>query len=227
LKYKVEILKKKPLLCILKFIYWVKKRVMERNNLTENQEFLLDRGFIPFGWKHLLLRTAIIGLFSLVLGYLQAIGVILLQSPESKLIVPALFGLVFSLINWSYLVRISIVLLPLWFAASTALAHAGVLFIGVLEMPYDQTKFWWIDLLIEFIPPLIAGHWMYSGYSRMAKGVSFWGWFVIVSITLLSIFLLFRTELSYLLLQGFYHTFLCAALCLLHFGKEKSRRLLF
>jgi hypothetical protein len=76
------------------------------------------------------------------------------------------------------------------------------------------------------VPPLIAGHWLYSGYSRMAKGISFWAWFIIVGVTVLSIFLLFRSNLSYLMLQGFYHTILCAALCLLHFGKEKSRRLL-
>jgi hypothetical protein len=199
---------------------------MEETYQKENQDKSGIENLIPFGWKHLLLRTIIIALFSLVLGYLQAINLIVLSSPESKLIIPALFGFVFALLNWSYLVKVSVFLLPIWFAASTALAHAGVLFIGVLEMPYDQTKFWWIDLLIEFVPPLIAGQWLYSGYSRMAKGISFWGWFVIVTSTILSILLLFRTELSYLLLQGFYHTFLCAALCLVHFGKEKSRRLL-
>jgi hypothetical protein len=199
---------------------------MEETNQKENQDKPGIENLIPFGWKHLLLRTIIIALFSLILGYLQAIKIIVLSSPESKLIIPALFGFVFALLNWSYLVKISVFLLPIWFAASTALAHAGVLFIGVLEMPYDQTKFWWIDLLIEFVPPLIAGHWLYSGYSRMAKGISFWSWFVIVASTILSILLLFRTELSYLLLQGVYHTFLCAALCLVHLKKEKSRRLL-
>ena len=199
---------------------------MEETYQKENQDKLGIENLIPFGWKHLLLRTIIIALFSLILGYLQAIKIIVLSSPESKLIIPALFGFVFALLNWSYLVKISVFLLPIWFAASTALAHAGVLFIGVLEMPYDQTKFWWIDLLIEFVPPLVAGHWLYSGYSRMAKGISFWSWFVIVASTILSILLLFRTELSYLLLQGVYHTFLCEALCLVHLKKEKSRRLL-
>ena len=200
--------------------------MMVNINMSENQDKAEIEGFVPFGWKHFLLRTAIIALLSLILGCLQAFNLIVFSSPESKLIVPAFLGFVFALLNWSYLVRAAIFLLPIWFAASTALAHAGVLFIGVLEMPYDQTKFWWIDLLIEFVPAIIAGHWLYSGYSRMAKGVSFWSWFVIVGSTMLSIFLLFRTELSYLLLQGFYHTILCAALCLVHFSKEKSRRLL-
>ncbi len=220
-------MKKKPLLCISKLKHCERKRVMESSNQNKNQESLDNMsGFVPFGWKHLLLRTCIMALFSILIAVLQAYKVLVLQSPESKLLVPALFGLFFALLNWSYLVKISFVLLPIWFAASTALAHAGVLFIGVLEMPYDPTKFWWIDLLIEFVPPLIAGHWLYSGYSRMAKGISFWAWFIIVGVTVLSIFLLFRSNLSYLLLQGFYHTILCAALCLLHFGKEKSRRLL-
>jgi hypothetical protein len=200
---------------------------MESSNQNKNQESPDNlSGFVPFGWKHLMLRTGIIALFSILLGILQAYRILVLQSPESKLLVPAMFGLFFALLNWSYLVRISMLLLPIWFAASTALAHAGVLFIGVLEMPYDRTKFWWIDLLIEFVPPLIAGHWLYSGYSRMAKGISLWAWFIIIIVTVLSIFLLFRSNLSYLLLQGFYHTILCAALCLLHFGKEKSHRLL-
>lgn len=220
-------MKKKPLLCISKLKHCERKRVMESSNQNKNQESLDNMsGFVPFGWKHLLLRTCIMALFSILIAFLQAYKVLVLQSPESKLLVPALFGLFFALLNWSYLVKISFVLLPIWFAASTALANAGVLFIGVLEMPYDPTKFWWIDLLIEFVPPLIAGHWLYSGYSRMAKGISFWAWFIIVGVTVLSIFLLFRSNLSYLLLQGFYHTILCAALCLLHFGKEKSRRLL-
>jgi hypothetical protein len=220
-------LKKKLLLCISKLKHCEHKRVMESSNLRENQE-ISDRSgaFVAFGWRHLLLRAFIMALFSILIAVLQAYKVLVLQSPESKLLVPALFGLFFALLNWSYLVKISFVLLPIWFAASTALAHAGVLFIGVLEMPYDRTKFWWVDLLIEFVPPLIAGHWLYSGYSRMAKGISFWAWFIIVGISVLSIFLLFRSDISYLLLQGFYNTILCAALCMLHFGKEKSRRLL-
>lgn len=203
------------------------KQVMESSNNSENMQLSQDsRGYIPFGWKHLLLRTLIIAIFSILSGFMQAYRIIVLQSPESKLLIPAIFGLLFALLNRSYLVRVSIILLPLWFAVSTALAHAGVLFIGVLEMPYDRAKFWWLDLLIEFVPPLVAGHWLYSGYSRMSKGRSFWAWLIILGITLLSIFLLFRSNLSYLLLQGFYHTIICTALCLLHFGKEKSSKLL-
>ena len=59
---------------------------MEETNQKENQDKPGIENLIPFGWKHLLLRTIIIALFSLILGYLQAIKIIVLSSPESKLI---------------------------------------------------------------------------------------------------------------------------------------------
>jgi hypothetical protein len=193
-------------------------------NLEENSN---ETGLRPFGWKHLLLRTAIIAACSVFIGYLQLVDVLVLSSPESKLIVPTLIGFIFALLNWSYLVKIALILLPIWFATATAIAHSGLLFTEVIEMPYDQDKYWWIDWMIQFLPPLISGHWLYSGYSRMGKGISYWGWLSSVLFSFLAIFFLIKIKVSYLFLQGFYHTLICAVLCLVHFKKEKSKYLLF
>ena len=196
-------------------------------SLSENiEEHNNEKSLWPFGWKHLLLRTAIIALFSAFIGYLQLVNVLVLDSPESKLIVPTLIGFVFALVNLPYLVKISLVLLPVWLATATAIAHSGLLFTEVIEMPYDQAKYWWIDWIIQFLPPVISGHWLYSGYSRMGKGISYWGWLASVIFSVMAIFLLVKLKVSYLLLQGLYHTLICAALCLVHFKKEKRKNLL-
>lgn len=178
----------------------------------------------PYGVKNLLISLTAIAIVSGFFSYLQAAEIMSLKSPEAKLLLPALSGFLLAIFNWKYLVKIAVILLPLWFATATAIAFAGVLLIGLLEMPYDQGTYWWLDLIIELLPPAIAGHWLYSGYSRMAKGVSFWSWFSTVFISVLIVFLLFRTELSLAIIQAFYYPLLSAALCLVHFKKEKVNK---
>ena len=174
-----------------------------------------------FGWTHLFIRVAIILVIVSFFSYLQAVGTMSVKELDSLLIVPAISGLLMSVLNWRYLVKISVILLPVWFAASIAIAFSGVIIINLVEMPYEQGDYWWLDLVFEFLPAFLAGHWLYSGYSRMSKGISFWGWFIIVGTNLLLVFLIYRADINPTFLQPAYFTIICAGLCLMHFKKQK------
>ncbi len=182
---------------------------------------------LEFGWKHLLVRFFAILVISATFSYLQLFGIMSLKSLESKLLIPAISGLIIAIINWKYLTRIALFLMPIWLATSSALAFFGVILINILEMPYDQSTYWWLDLIIEYLPPIISGHWLYSGYSRMARGVSILSWFTVVLSTLLTVFLLYNADVSFVILQAFYYPILSVALSLLHLKKEKSKSIIF
>jgi len=174
-----------------------------------------------YGWLHLLIRFLVLLTIIGTLSYLQEVKIMSTKSLDSKLIIPALAGLLMSIMNWHYLVKISILLLPIWFAASIAIAFSGIILLSIVEMPYESGSFLWLDILVEYVPAAIAGHWLFSGYSRMGKGKSFWGYIIVVGSSVIMVFLLYRVETPLYILQPLYFSLLCAGLCLTHFEKQK------
>lgn len=176
---------------------------------------------VKYGWKQLLIRVLVLLAVVGTLSYLQEAEIMSTKSLDANLLIPAISGLLMSIMNWRYLVKISIILLPIWFAASIAIAFSGVLLLKIIEMPYEQGDYWWLDILVEYLPAAVAGHWLFSGYARMAKGKSFWGYIITVGASVIIVFLLFRTHTPLYILQPLYFSLLCMGLCLTHFEKEK------
>lgn len=176
-----------------------------------------------YGWKQLWILFAIVLIVGSFFSYLQSIGWIRDESLESQLFVPASIGLIMAVLNANYLVRISFLLLPIWFATATAMAFSGIFIIKIIELPYNRETYWWIDIFLEYLPAYLSGHWLFSGYGRMAKGISFLGYSMAIVSSLMMVFFFSFLDLSLFIVQPLYYSFLCFGLSLVHFGKIHRR----
>ena len=156
-----------------------------------------------YGWKQLWILFAIVLIVGSFFSYLQSIGWIKDDSLESQLLVPASIGLIMAILNANYLVKISFLLLPIWFATATAMAFSGIFIIKIIELPYNRETYWWIG--------------------RMAKGISFLGYSMAVVSSLMMVFFFSFLDLSLFIVQPLYYSFLCFGLSLVHFGKIHRR----
>jgi hypothetical protein len=191
--------------------------VEEPNIQKTKQEHHQD--VIHYGWKNLITNTAIILFLTTVFSYLQYSKIMSLD-PEYKILIPSFTAFVTAILNWRYLVKISLFIWPIWFTTAMALAFTGMFIMSQLEMPYNQKTFWWIDAMVEYLPAYFSGHWLFSGYSRMAHGKSSAGYLICVFSILFMVFLLLNFKNIDLILQPIFYAVITAGLCLVHFGKR-------
>lgn len=172
----------------------------------------------PFGWKHLLIRVVAVLILTGILSYLEGSGTINFKMAEAKLIVPAAVGLLMAIFNWRFLVKIAIIIMPIWFAAAMAIYFAGVALVRLADLQFEQESYAWLAIVIQYLPPAIAGHWLYSGYSRMSKSISIPAYFIAVASSVSVAFFLYADYDIYLL-QTVYLTVVCFALNLMHLNR--------
>ncbi len=171
-----------------------------------------------FGWKHLIVRVLLIALIASGLSYLQAIKVINVSSGiEAQLFVPAMVGLVLAILNFKLLRRIAIILLPLWFASAVAIEFAGIFLAHMFNNGFEERITGVLGLLLEYLPAAIAGHWLYSGYTRFARRYSIIIYLLVVLLSILVAFLVY-SDFDIYMLQGIYLTVVSSLLSYLHMG---------
>jgi hypothetical protein len=195
------------------------------SNPTEKSPKIVQQHYevVHYGWKNLIIVSSVIFVLTGTFSYLQFSKIMSLD-PEYLILIPTVTAFVTAILNWRYLVKISILIWPIWFTTAMALAFAGMFIMSQLEMPYNKGTYWWIDLLIEYLPAYFSGHWLFSGYSRMAHGKSFAGYLICVVSILAMVFLLLNVNKIEYILQPVFYTTVTVGLCLVHFGKRPKFR---
>ena len=108
--------------------------------------------------------------------------------------------------------------MPIWFAAALAIFFAGTILVELLDVQIEESTYPWLAMIIKYLPPAIAGHWLYSGYSRMSRSKSILAYFLIVtSSVLIAIFL--YADYDIYVLQAFYLILACFSLNILHLNR--------
>jgi len=172
-----------------------------------------------FSVKQLLWRVLLVFLVAFLLSLLRKNHLLWNEFPESSFIIPLSLGYLLVFLNWNYLVKSTILFFPIWFTASITLSFSGVLLLSIIRMPYDPSLYFWIDWLIEFLPPIIASNWLYNGYSRAARARSKIANLILVLSTLIFVILVSKANYDYYILLPFYFGFLAYGIIWIHMGK--------
>lgn len=192
---------------------------MTKNKDTISHKKNVKREEVVFGWRHLLIRASIVAIIASLLSYLQAIELINVSSGiEAKLLVPATAGLALAIVNFKLLQRLAILLLPLWFAAAVAIEVGGVFLVAMVNNGFEQYMNPVLDIIVQYLPAAISGHWLYSGYSRFARSTSILVYWLTVSLSIFIAFLLY-TDYNLYLLEAIYLSLSAFLLSYMHMGR--------
>lgn len=192
---------------------------MTKNKDTISHKTIVKQEEVVFGWKHLLIRASIVAFIASLLSYFQAIELINVSAGiEAQLLVPAAAGLALTIVNFKLLQRLAILLLPIWFAAAVAIEVGGVYLAVMVNNGFEQYMNPVLDIVVQYLPAAISGHWLYNGYSRFARSTSIIAYWLMVSLSIFVAFLLY-TDYNIYLLEAIYLSISAFLLSYMHMGR--------
>lgn len=174
-----------------------------------------------FGWKQLLIRAIILFIVTGFISYLGVAEIINMNHLNSQLLEPAVTGLVIAILNWRYLYKIAIIVMPLWLPAALAISLAAIYLTAFI--PYEEGSNIFIDWGLKILPFFIAGHWIYNGYSRLARRNSLLVYLaVVIWFTLIGVIIFESDSSHFFWLEAIDLSITGVLLSTLHFGHPKG-----
>jgi hypothetical protein len=192
---------------------------MTKNQNNPNKSVKGTPKEVVFGWKHLLIRATIVAVISSFLSYLQAIEVInVAGNTEAQLLVPAITGLLLVIVHFKLLRPLAIIFIPLWFAAAVAIEVGGAFLAAMVNNGFQEYMNPVLDIIVQYLPAAISGHWLYSGYSRFSRSTSILVYWLVVGLSVFIAFL-FYTDFEINLIEAIYLSLAAYLLSYMHMGK--------
>ena len=191
-------------------------------NATNNNSQPSVGGVRIYSWIHWAISSSLLLAILLVVAYLQLEEILFLKGELLQLSLPAFTGVYLSLANWNYMKKWAIILLPIWLAVALAIGLLGILGANLFLSEVEPGDYWWIDFLVQILPALLSGHWLYNGYSQMSTKGSWFVYLLLLFWCVLGSLLFFNDSINFFILQAVYLGGLGSILQLLHrFGKDK------
>ncbi|WBM75016.1 hypothetical protein [Saprospira grandis] len=174
-----------------------------------------------YSWTHWAISSSLLLAILLLVAYLQLEEILFLKG-ELLLSLPAFTGVYLSLANWNFIKKWALILLPIWLAVALAIGLLGILGAKIFLSEVEPGDYWWIDFLVQILPALLSGHWLYNGYSQMSTKGSWFIYLLLLFWCVLGSLLFFSDSINFFILQAVYLGGLGSILQLLHrFGKDK------
>ncbi|WCL81871.1 hypothetical protein PPO43_02005 [Saprospira sp. CCB-QB6] len=176
-----------------------------------------------YSWAHWAISSALLMAILLFVAYLQLEEILFLKGELLQLSLPAFTGIYLTLANWNFIKKWALILLPIWLAVALAIGLLGILGATLFLSEVEPGEYWWIDFLVQILPALLSGHWLYNGYSQMSRRGSWTVYLLLLFWCVLGSLLFFSDTINFFILQAIYLSGLGSILQLIHrLGWDKT-----